>query len=66
MERAAVVLLELLGVLALAAGVVGGLWPLLDSWSLCAGGVVALVGAAIADRRNSPRTDPPVPGEDVP
>ncbi|WP_204014013.1 hypothetical protein [Sphaerimonospora thailandensis] len=43
-------LLDVLGLLLVAAGVAGGLWPAVGWWALAAGGVVVLGGSALAAR----------------
>jgi hypothetical protein len=47
--------LDLLAVLALAAGVTVGLWPHIHGWSIACGGAVVFVGVrvseALADRK---------------
>lgn len=39
------------GLMLIAAGVTGGLWPWIDAWAMCAGGVVVLAGSLVAARR---------------
>lgn len=41
--------LDLLAVLALAAGVTAGLWPLIHGWSIACGGAVVFVGVRISE-----------------
>jgi hypothetical protein len=43
-------LLDAAGLSLLAAGVAGGLWPLVGAWALCVGGVVVLAGSWLATR----------------
>lgn len=43
-------LLDVLGLLLLAAGAAALLWPLIGAGSLLAAGVVVLAGSALADR----------------
>lgn len=52
-------ILDMLGLLLLAAGAVGALWPLVGPASLAVGGVVVLVGSWLASR-----TVKPPPGAD--
>lgn len=43
-------LLDTLGLLLLAAGVAGGLWPWIGAWALSIGGAVVLAGSWFAAR----------------
>jgi hypothetical protein len=43
-------LLDALGLSLVAAGVAGGLWPMVGAWALCVGGVVVLAGSWLASR----------------
>lgn len=53
-RESATLALDLLGLLLLAAGAVGGLLPLIGWSALAAGGVVVLAGAWFADRKAAP------------
>lgn len=46
-------LLDAAGLSLVAAGVSGGLWPLVGAWALCVGGVVVLAGSQVSDRLTS-------------
>jgi len=41
-------LLDTLGLLLFAAGIVGGAWAYIGAWTLCVGGVVVLAGSYLA------------------
>lgn len=43
-------LLDTLGLLLLAAGIVGGSWAFIGAWALCLGGAVVLAGSWFASR----------------
>jgi hypothetical protein len=43
-------LLDAAGLSLVAAGVSGGLWPMVGAWALCVGGVVVLAGSWLAAR----------------
>jgi hypothetical protein len=45
--------LDILGLVAVAAGIVGGLWAFVGAWALCAGGAVIFTGSWLSTR--SPR-----------
>jgi hypothetical protein len=50
LDELLITLLEVLGLLLLAAGAAAALWPDVGAASLAAGGVVVLAGAAWANR----------------
>jgi len=50
-------LLDTVGLLLLAAGLVGGMWSLVGPWALCLGGVVVLAGSLVASRPAPRRGD---------
>jgi len=56
-ERASL-LLDLIGLIAIATGISGGLWQWLGPWALCVGGAVVLAGSAFASRTPKPKADP--------
>jgi len=43
-------LLDTLGLLLFAAGMVGGAWLYIGAWALCVGGTVVLAGSILAAR----------------
>jgi len=43
-------ILDVVGLLAFAAGVTGGLWAFVGPWALCVGALVVLAGSAFASR----------------
>lgn len=47
--------LDVLGLLALAVGVAGGLWPVISWPAIAAGGVVILAGSVVASLTARPR-----------
>lgn len=47
-------LLDTLGLLLIAAGVVGGLWVYVGAWALVGGGGVVLAGSWLASRVAAP------------
>lgn len=48
-------LLDTVGLLLVAAGVSGGLWPLVGAWALIVGGLVLLAGSWLATWRGDRR-----------
>ncbi len=50
MRELVTTLLDTAGLSAIAAGVAGGTWPYVGAWGLSFGGVVLLVGSALATR----------------
>lgn len=53
MRENASVLLDLVGILVIAAGITGGLWPVLGPWALVVGGCILLLGSWLASRTAS-------------
>jgi hypothetical protein len=47
-------ILDLVGLLALAAGVTGGAWAYVGPWALCLGGLVILAASWFAASRSEP------------
>jgi hypothetical protein len=54
-------LLDVLGLLAVAAGVGGGLWPRIGWWALVVAGALLLVGVQVAEMVGRPRREPEPP-----
>ena len=52
--------LDVLGLLALAVGVAGGLWSFIGWTSIAAGGAIVLIGSALAASRDRPPKVKPV------
>lgn len=48
--------LDVLGLLAFAVGVAGGLWPWASWWSVAAGGAIVLNASALSSWRSRPAT----------
>ena len=54
--------LDVLGLLAVAVGLVLGLWPYLGGFSLLSGGIAVLAGSAFAAWRAAPPPGAPIDG----
>lgn len=50
MRELVTTLLDMLGLLAISAGIVLGFWPIVGGWSLCFGGAVTLSASLLAAR----------------
>lgn len=50
MRELVTTLLDMLGLLLVAAGIAAGLWPLAGGWGLCPAGVVIIGGSWLASR----------------
>lgn len=59
-EELLITFLDALALLAVAVGVLVGLWPLIHGWSIACGGAVVFLGAraseALSARRESQKT----------
>jgi hypothetical protein len=66
MERALTSLLDVLATLLFAAGLAGGLWPLIGWWALMCSGFLVLVGSAVAERSRPGPPDPRLTEGEVP
>lgn len=58
LKENAALLLDLLGIIAIATGVVGGLWQWVGPWALIVGGVISLTGSWLASREPAPGETP--------
>jgi hypothetical protein len=45
--------LDILGLLAVATGITGGLWQFVGPWALCAGGAISFFGSWLSTRQPS-------------
>jgi hypothetical protein len=52
-------LLDLIGILAVAAGVAGGLWQWVGPWALIVGGAILLAGSWLSSRTPAPSEPTP-------
>lgn len=50
MRELVTTLLDMVGLLLIAAGIAGGLWPFAGAWSLCPAGVVVIAASWLAAR----------------
>ena len=51
-------LLDATGLLLIAAGIAGGLWPFVGPWGLSGGGLAVLGGVWLSNRTDSPGAGP--------